>query len=89
MAAVFALSLGGYTLFRRGSRLGYWLLVAFLGMEFLFYLWNSAGALAHGYGWLYQLRNPDIILRVVFAIGHLNLFASGYFLFLLRWRRAI
>lgn len=67
--------------------LGYWLLFAFLLMEFLFYLYNETFGLVHGYGIPYHLLHDDPILKVVFLIGFLNLFASGYFLFLLLHKR--
>ena len=88
LGAVFALFLCGYVLLARRSTTGYWLLVLFLAMEFFFYLWNLIGSALHGYGLFFQLANPDPILWVVFAIGYLNLFASGYFLGLLLLRRS-
>jgi hypothetical protein len=63
-------------------------MVMFLAVEFLFYVWNTLGGVIHGYGFLYHLANPDLILRAVFAIGYVNLFVSGYFLGLLLLKRA-
>jgi hypothetical protein len=63
-------------------------MLIFLATEFLFYLWNTIGAVIHGYGLFFQLHNPDLLLRAVFAIGYINLFASGYFLCLLLFKRA-
>ncbi len=68
--------------------LGYWLMVIFLTIEFLFYLSNVLVEVIHGAGLLYYLNNPNLLLRVVFAIGYLNLLASGYFLGLLLLKRA-
>ena len=82
--AVFLLA--SFLLFKR-TVIGYWLMVMFLAVEFLFYLWNTLGAVIHGYGFLYHLANPDLILRAVFAIGYVNLFVSGYFLCLLLLKR--
>jgi hypothetical protein len=62
---------------------GYWLMLLFVAVDFLFYLWNTVGAVIHGYGLFFQLNNADLLLRVIFAIGYVNLFASGYFLGLL------
>src|SRR6266480_4092986 len=59
-----------------------------LAVEFLFYLWNTLGEVIHGYGLFFHLNNPDPLLRAVFAIGYVNLFASGYFLGLLLLKRA-
>ena len=78
--AVFLLA--SFLLFKR-TVIGYWLMVMFLVVEFLFYMWNTLGGVIHGYGFLYHLANPDLILRAVFAIGYMNLFVSGYFLGLL------
>ena len=69
--------------------LGYWLMVLFVAIEFLFYLWNSVGEVVHGYGLFFHLNNPDLLLRVVFALGYVNLFASGYFLVLLLLERGL
>ena len=74
-------------LFKR-QVLGYWLMVMFLAVEFLFYLWNTIGEVIHGYGLFFHLNNPDLLLRAVFAIGYVNLFASGYFLGLLLLKRS-
>ena len=82
--AVFLLA--SFLLFKR-TVIGYWLMVMFLAVEFLFYVWNTLGAVIHGYGFLYHLANPDLILRAVFAIGYVNLFVSGYFLCLLLLKR--
>src|SRR5207245_11022576 len=79
--------LAAFLLFK-GTVIGYWLMVLFLTVEFLFYVWNALGAVIHGYGFLYHLANPDLILRAVFAIGYVNLFVSGYFLCLLLLKRA-
>ena len=87
MDIVFAMLMIGYIRFMKREWIGYWLLVVFLSLEFLFYLWNFIGSLLHGYGLFFQLFNPDLILTIVFIIGYLNLFASGYFLFLLTFKR--
>jgi hypothetical protein len=84
---VFALFACGCLLLARRRRAGYVLLTTFLMLEFAFYLWTTVGSVVHGYGLFFQLRNPDPILRAVFAIGYLNLFAAGYFLVLLATRR--
>ncbi len=85
---VFAIFLlASFLLFKR-TVIGYWLMVMFLAVEFLFYAWNTLGGVIHGYGFFYHLANPDLILRAVFAIGYVNLFVSGYFLCLLLLKRA-
>ena len=82
--AVFLLA--SFLLFKR-TVIGYWLMVMFLVVEFLFYVWNTLGGVIHGYGFFYHLANPDLILRGVFVIGYVNLFVSGYFLCLLLFKR--
>ena len=85
---VFVLFLLASFLFFKRTVIGYWLMVMFLALEFLFYVWNTLGGVIHGYGFFYHLANPDLILRAVFAIGYVNLFASGYFLCLLLLKRS-
>ena len=87
MSVVFAFFLLASLLLFKQKVLGYGLMVTFLAVEFLFYLWNTLGGVLHGYGWFYHLTNPDLLLRAVFAIGYINLFASGYFLLLLLLKR--
>lgn len=89
MYAVFLLFLAGFFLFLKRKKIGYYLLVVFLSLEFFFYLLNGIGSVLHGFGFFFQLANPDPLLRVVFAIGYLNLFASGYFLFLLLFKKSL
>ena len=87
IGAVFAVFLAAMALLYKGLRAGYWLALLFLAAEFLFYLLGALESTLHGYGLFFQVYNPDLILRVIYSIGYLNLFASGYFLFLvLRFR---
>ncbi len=88
MLFVFVVFLLASTLLFKRRTLGYWLMLIFLAVEFLFYLWNTLGEVIHGYGLFFHLNNPDLLLRAVFAIGYVNLFASGYFLGLLLLKRA-
>ncbi len=87
MGSVLALFLVGLVLLAWKREAGYYLTVLFLSLQFLFYLWNLAGEVVHGFGLFYHLANPDPILRAVFAIGYLNFFAAGYFFFLLLRKR--
>jgi len=87
MGLVFAVFLVGFILLFKRTVAGYWLMLIFLAVEFLFYLWNTIGEVVHGYGLFFHLNNPDLLLKVVFAIGYINLFASGYFLCLLLLKR--
>jgi hypothetical protein len=89
MGAVFAWFLAGAILLARCRHSGYGLMVAFLAVEFLFYLLGSVNSTLRGFGPFFQVRNPDVVLRVIYSIGYVNLFAAGYFLsLLLRWRSA-
>src|SRR6516162_1863618 len=76
---VFAVFLLASLLLFKRKALGYWLMVGFLAVEFLFYLWNTIGGVMHGYGPLFHLTHHDLLLKIVFAIGDVNLVASGYF----------
>ncbi len=83
MGSVLALFLIAALLLFQRRRVGYPLMLLYLSVEFLFYLWGVIASIIHGYGFFFQLSNPDLLLRTVFAIGYLNLLAAGYFLFLL------
>lgn len=83
MGFVFAIFLASFSLSMKQHKAGVLALLAYLSVEFLFYLWNIIGAVLHGFGWFFHLREPDPILWLVFAIGYLSFFASGYFLVLL------
>lgn len=82
--------LTGYLWLARGSRIGYWVLLSFLVVEVGFYLYNTVGAVAHGYAPFFHLQARDPVLFVVFGIGYLNLIAGLYFLYyLVRHRKAL
>ena len=88
MLLVFAFFLlASILLFKRRAQ-GYWLMLIFVAVEFLFYLWNTLGEVVHGFGLFFHLNNPDLLLKAVFAVGYVNLFAAGYFLGLLLLKRS-
>ncbi len=87
MGFVFAFFLAASSMLFRRRRQGYALMLVFLSVEFLFYLLNVINSTAHGFGPFFQVRNPDIVLRIIYSIGYVNLFASGYFLLLLLQHR--
>ncbi len=87
MGAVFAFFATAAILLFKRQRSGYPLMLMFLSVEFLFYLFGEVQSVLRGYGLFFQIHNPDIVLRIIYSIGYLNLFTSGYFLFLLLWRR--
>lgn len=70
-----------YALIIRKKKGGYAGMLAFLSIEFLFYLLNFVGGIAMGYGWFFQLANPDPLLFAVFFVGYANFLAAGYFIY--------
>jgi hypothetical protein len=88
MFFVFAVFLLASLLLFKQRTSGYWLMVFFVAVEFLFYLWNSVIEVMSGNGLFFHLNNPDLLLRAIFAIGYVNLFASGYFLALLLLKKS-
>jgi hypothetical protein len=92
LAATFVWFLVGWLLLaRRGSRAGYWLLLAFLLTEFSFYFLNMANQVAHGFAPFFHLQNRDPLLFTVFAIGYLNMVGGFAFIvfLVLRYRSLV
>ncbi len=88
MGSVFGLFLVSFFLFITMHKIGFNLMVFYLSLEFLFYLWNFVtSGFRPGYGWFFHLREADPTLWIVFAIGYLSFFASGYFLLLMIFYR--
>jgi hypothetical protein len=83
LGLVFGFFLIGSVLLVKRQRVGYWWMVVFLSTEFLFYLNGAVSSAAHGDGLFFQVHNPDLLLRIIYSIGYLNLFASAGFLILL------
>ncbi len=83
MGSVLAFFLIASYLLFTGRRPGYALMLIFLAVEFLFYLFGVISSTIRGLGPFFQVRNPDVILRIVYSIGYVNLFVAGYFLVLL------
>ncbi|HVN15789.1 MAG TPA: hypothetical protein VMT73_08620 [Anaerolineales bacterium] len=84
MGFVFAFFLASFFLLIARHKSGFPLIFLYLSVEFLFYLWNIVTASFHpGLGWFFHLREQDPVLWIVFSIGYLSFFASGYFLVLL------
>jgi len=85
--------LAGWGLLSHGGRLargGYWLLLAFLLVEVVFYAGNMLTQVTHGYPPFMHLQQRDPVLWVVFAIGYLNLLGGVYFLYyLVRYHAAL
>lgn len=84
LGSVFVLFLGSFILLVTKPKAGFYAMTSYLCVEFFFYLWNIIGnGLRPQYGWFFHFRDRDPVLWVVFAIGYLSFFASGYFLILL------
>lgn len=88
MSGVFIWFLVGLYLLIKRTLLGYILTVAFLGVEFLFYLMTQITQFMSGHGILLYVINPsDPILFIVFGVGYVNFIASAFMLyFIIRYR---
>lgn len=80
--------LAGYVGLTRGRVWGYWLLLAFLLIEFGFYAHGVVTRVSNGYPAFQNMQTHDPVLFVVFGIGYLNMLMGVYFLSVLIWRRA-
>jgi hypothetical protein len=64
--------------------IGYWLTMAFLAVQFLFYFNNEIVRMFDGYGLLYHLTDfHDPVIWPVFLMGDVNFFAAAFFLYYL------
>jgi hypothetical protein len=80
--------LAGFILFLKKTKIGFWLLLSFLSVEFLFYFHGQVVLAFFGYGLFYHLiRMQDAILWWVFFIGDVNFFAAGYYIYYLWTKR--
>jgi len=76
--------LTGFWLLLRRSAIGYWLLVAFLTVQVLFYFDNEILLMLYGYGLIYHLTNfRDLVVWAVELVGDVNFIAAAYFLYYL------
>ena len=76
--------------FLRHTKVGYWLLLSFLAVEFLFYFHGEILMLFWGYGIGYHLlRVKDQVLWWVFFIGDVNFVAAGYYLYYLLRKKSL
>ncbi len=75
-------------LLKSKHRLGFWLLLAFLSVEFIFYFGNEVVLLFFGYGLIYHLlHTKDFIVWTAFLVGDINFFISGYYIYYLLTKR--
>ena len=87
LGSVFVWFLVSFVLLIFRQRAGYYLLICYLAVEFLFYLWNVISGVLHGYGLFFHLADRDPVLWVVNAVGYLSFLAAGYCLVLLLAKR--
>jgi hypothetical protein len=75
----------GLALLRVGrGKAGYWLTMSFLATDVVFYGYNAATGMLHGYGPLYHLtRQGDLLVSAVFFIGYVNVVAAAYLIWVL------
>jgi hypothetical protein len=80
--------LSAYKLLTKRSIYGYYLMLSFLGVEFLFYLQTQISQLLISHQILLHVYRPDgVLLFMVFGIGYINFVAAAYFIgYLLRNR---
>ena len=65
--------LAGYVGAERGWWMGRLLLLTYLLAMVGFYVANTYGLLVHGYGLLWHFQHHDLPVRMVFAVGDLNM----------------
>ncbi len=87
LGLVFVCFLVSFVLLLARPRAGYYLLVGYVAVEFLFYLWNVIGGALHSYGLFFHLADRDPVLWAVNAVGYLSFLAAGYCLVLLLAKR--
>jgi hypothetical protein len=69
--------LAGYVVARRGWWMGRLVLLTYLLAMVGFYVANAYGLLVHGYGLLWHFQHHDLPVRMVFAVGYLNMFVGA------------
>ena len=69
--------LAGYVGTRRGWWMGRLILLTYLLAMVGFYVVNTYGLLIHGYGLLWHFQRHDLPVRMVFAVGYLNMFVGA------------
>jgi hypothetical protein len=69
--------LAGYVGARRGWWMGRLLLLTYLLAMVGFYVANTSELLVHGYGLLWHFQHHDLPVRIVFAVGYLNMFVGA------------
>lgn len=69
-----------YQKLAKGRKAGYYLMLAFLAVEFLFYLQTQISQYLVVHRILLHVYRPDgVLLFAVFGIGYINFIAAAYF----------
>jgi hypothetical protein len=91
LGTTFVWFLAGFWLLMRGKASGYWLTLAFLAVQFLFYFDNQIILMFYGYGLIYHLTHfDDPVIWAVELVGDVNFVVAAFFLYYLaRNRRAL
>jgi len=77
-----------FRLLSRGSKTGWWLMVAYLSVVFLFYIQTQIMQLVTVHQILLHVYHPaGFLLFMVFAIGYINCLAAVYYLIYLMAKR--
>ncbi len=89
LGATLAWFLVGFGLLVRRLPIGYWLTLAFVALQLLFYFNNEIVLAFYGYGMPYHVTTlKDPVIWAVEMAGILNFFAAIFFLFYLLRRRS-
>ncbi len=79
----------GFWLLAQRRALGYWLTLAFLVVQFIFYFDNQIILMFYGYGLVYHLfKFDDLVIWAVELVGDINFIVAGYFIYYLMHNRS-
>ena len=81
LGATLAWFVGGVILAAHRRSVGYWVLLSYFAVVFLFYFRNEIMLIPSGFGLPYHLlHTPDPVLLWVFMMGDLNFVAAAVFI---------
>jgi len=91
LGATFVWFVAATWLFRAGRPLGYWLLLAYATVQFLFYFATQVIAAFWGYGLVFHLtQTQDPVVWLTFVVGDVNFVAAVVVIvYLLKRRHAL
>lgn len=82
--------LSGFVLFMQNKKIGYWIFLSFLIVQFAFYFENEILLSFFGYGIIWHLFHVNDVVRwTAFFIGDLNFFMATYYSYYLLRRRKL